>query len=35
MHEDGQSDTNMHHVLNGLIKFVVIDGKHLSIFKLN
>jgi hypothetical protein len=30
MHEDGQCDRNMQHLLNGLIKFVVVDGKHLS-----
>ena len=30
MLEDDQADRNMWHVLLGLIKFVVLEGKHLS-----
>lgn len=33
MHEDSQYDRNMQYVLKGLIKFVVINRKHLSTFK--
>jgi hypothetical protein len=33
MREDGQYERNMQYVLNGLMKFVVVDGKQLSTFK--
>jgi len=33
MRENGQYDRNMQHVLKGLIKFVVVDRKHLWTFE--
>lgn len=33
MRGDGQYDRNMQHVLKDLIKFAVVDRKHLSTFK--